>query len=79
MWQVAWYEIARPQIHGYDMQCLTMINGYTFASAGDEKVIRVFQAPRNFIENMVSICSLDLKTELEKEVSCVWITTYRTK
>ncbi|KAL8579062.1 hypothetical protein ACOMHN_036001 [Nucella lapillus] len=66
---VGWYEIARPQVHGYDMQCLTMINRFTFASAGDEKVTRAFRAPRNFIENLCGICGLDLKTELnEKEM-----------
>ena len=69
VFQVAWYEIARPQVHGYDMQCLTVISRYMFASAGDEKVTRVFQAPRNFIENLSNICGLDLKTELKREVT----------
>ena len=51
------------------MQCLTMISRYMFASAADEKVTRVFQAPRNFIENLSNICSLDFKTELKREVT----------
>ena len=67
--QIGWYEITRPQIHGYDMQCLTMINSNMFASAGDEKVIRIFQAPKNFIENLASISNLDLSNELIREVS----------
>ncbi|XP_048754110.2 elongator complex protein 2-like [Ostrea edulis] len=62
-----WYEIARPQVHGYDLQCVTMINRYKFASGADEKVVRVFEAPRNFIENFCTLCSEDLKTELQKE------------
>nr|KAG5714153.1 hypothetical protein BaRGS_018370 [Batillaria attramentaria] len=65
---MGWFEIARPQIHGYDMQCLTMINRYMFASAGDEKVARVFQAPRNFIENLCHISGLNLANELAREV-----------
>ncbi|ESP01537.1 hypothetical protein LOTGIDRAFT_207709 [Lottia gigantea] len=37
---VKWYEIARPQVHGYDLQCLTMITRYKFATGADEKVAR---------------------------------------
>ena len=66
--QEIWYEIARPQVHGYDLQCLAMINRYKFASGADEKVIRAFEAPRNFIENFCSLCGKDLKSELQKEV-----------
>ncbi|XP_025093831.1 elongator complex protein 2-like isoform X2 [Pomacea canaliculata] len=62
-----WYEIARPQIHGYDMQCLTSIKQFMFASSGDEKVIRIFQAPRNFIQNLCNICGLDEINELSQE------------
>nr|XP_011412948.2 elongator complex protein 2 [Crassostrea gigas] len=62
-----WYEIARPQVHGYDLQCLAVINRYKFASGADEKVIRAFEAPRNFIENFCSLCGKELKTELQKE------------
>ena len=71
--QEIWYEIARPQVHGYDLQCLAMINRYKFASGADEKVIRAFEAPRNFIKNFCSLCGKDLKTELQKEVR-VWET-----
>uniref|UniRef100_A0A3B4XFU5 Elongator complex protein 2 n=1 Tax=Seriola lalandi dorsalis TaxID=1841481 RepID=A0A3B4XFU5_SERLL len=50
-----WHEISRPQIHGYDMQCLAMIGRFQFVSGADEKVLRVFQAPRNFVENFANI------------------------
>ncbi|XP_021092342.1 elongator complex protein 2 isoform X2 [Heterocephalus glaber] len=53
--QVTWHEIARPQIHGYDLKCLTMINRFHFVSGADEKVLRVFSAPRNFVENFCAI------------------------
>ncbi|RKP17468.1 WD40 repeat-like protein [Rozella allomycis CSF55] len=46
----AWYEIARPQIHGYDMQCITFTNTFQFVSAGEEKVLRVFATPKSFIK-----------------------------
>ncbi|KAG7245000.1 hypothetical protein INR49_023566 [Caranx melampygus] len=50
-----WHEISRPQIHGYDMQCLAMVGRFQFVSGADEKVLRVFQAPRNFVENYANI------------------------
>lgn len=46
-----YHEIARPQVHGYDMQCLTVLSRYKFASAAEEKIVRIFQAPGNFVEN----------------------------
>lgn len=62
-----WYEIARPQIHGYALQCLAMVNRYKYASGADEKVIRVFDAPDNFLENFCNLCDLDLKRERDSE------------
>ncbi|KAM8967768.1 elongator complex protein 2 isoform 1-T1 [Pelodytes ibericus] len=56
--QVTWHEIARPQIHGYDMQCIAMIGRFQFVSGADEKVLRVFTAPRNFIENLSNISGI---------------------
>lgn len=53
--QETWHEISRPQIHGYDMQCLAMVGRFHFVSGADEKVLRVFQAPRNFVENFANI------------------------
>ncbi|XP_037364539.1 elongator complex protein 2 [Talpa occidentalis] len=58
--QVTWHEIARPQIHGYDLKCLAMINRFQFVSGADEKVLRVFSAPRNFVENFCAITSQSL-------------------
>lgn len=35
---VTWREIARPQIHGYNMQCVSMMSPVLFVSGADEKV-----------------------------------------
>ena len=35
-----WHELARPQVHGYDMTCIAYINPYTYISGADEKVGR---------------------------------------
>ncbi|XP_059152912.1 elongator complex protein 2-like [Physella acuta] len=60
----SWYEISRPQVHGYDLQCLAVLDKYSFASGSDEKLIRVFKAPRNFISNFCQLCGRDLDSEL---------------
>ncbi|XP_051948383.1 elongator complex protein 2-like isoform X2 [Xyrauchen texanus] len=56
-----WHEISRPQIHGYDMQCLTMVGRFQFVSGADEKVLRVFRAPRNVVENFANISCTSLE------------------
>ncbi|KAH9520084.1 Elongator subunit elp2 [Bulinus truncatus] len=61
-----WFEIARPQIHGYDLQCLAVLGKYSFASGADEKLVRVFKAPRNFITNFCQICGHDINKELQR-------------
>lgn len=50
-----WTEIARPQIHGYDMADIAWISPLRFASAGDEKVARVFDAPGGYVESLASL------------------------
>lgn len=50
-----WHEIARPQVHGHDMNCLAVIKGkgnYKFVSGADEKVARVFEAPLSFLKTL---------------------------
>ncbi|XP_036888980.1 elongator complex protein 2 isoform X1 [Sturnira hondurensis] len=65
--QVTWHEIARPQIHGYDLKCLAMINRFQFVSGADEKVLRVFSAPRNFVENFCAITGQSLNHVLHNQ------------
>lgn len=46
-----WHEMSRPQVHGYDMSCVASLSCYHFASAAEEKIIRLFRATHNFVEN----------------------------
>ena len=46
------------------MQCIAAINSYSFASGADEKVIRIFDAPRNYMENMGRICNVSVEDAL---------------
>uniref|UniRef100_A0A8C0F8M2 Elongator complex protein 2 n=1 Tax=Bubo bubo TaxID=30461 RepID=A0A8C0F8M2_BUBBB len=62
--EVTWHEIARPQVHGYDMRCLAMMGRFQFVSGADEKVLRVFRAPKNFIENFSNITGIPQSSDL---------------
>ncbi|TKA66960.1 hypothetical protein B0A55_09032 [Friedmanniomyces simplex] len=42
----SWHEFARPQIHGYDLNCIDTISNNQFISGADEKLLRVFNKPR---------------------------------
>ena len=57
--EATWHEVGRPQVHGYDMACIASLGRFRFASGAEEKVIRVFQAPRNFLENLARISQID--------------------
>ncbi|KAI0728765.1 WD40 repeat-like protein [Fomitopsis betulina] len=47
---VAWHEVGRPQVHGYDLLGVAALDTLRFVSIADEKVARVFEAPREFIQ-----------------------------
>lgn len=50
-----WHEIARPQVHGHDINCVTIIQGkgnHRFVSGAEEKVGRVFEAPLSFLKTL---------------------------
>ncbi|GAV75750.1 WD40 domain-containing protein [Cephalotus follicularis] len=51
----SWHEISRPQIHGHDINCVTIIQGkgnHRFVSGADEKVARVFESPLSFLKTL---------------------------
>lgn len=67
-----WHEMARPQVHGYDMQCITSLTRFQFASAAEEKIIRTFKAPANFIENIRGLSDPLDNEEARMIVACKW-------
>ncbi|CDO74012.1 hypothetical protein BN946_scf185043.g61 [Trametes cinnabarina] len=56
-----WHEIARPQVHGYDLIGAAFLDPLCFVSIADEKVVRVFEAPSEFVEvvNNLGIARLE--------------------
>ena len=44
--QRSWHEFARPQIHGYDLNCIDTLGPLQFVSGADEKLLRVFNEPK---------------------------------
>lgn len=56
----SWHEMARPQTHGYEITALAWLSRLAFASAGDEKVIRVFEAPRGFVQSAQNLNMLPI-------------------
>jgi elongator complex protein 2 len=56
-----WFEFGRPQIHGFDMITVKSISGTRFVSAGDEKVIRVFDMPRDVASMLDRECGIEVE------------------
>ena len=42
----SWHELARPQIHGYNLICIDSIKESQFVSGSEEKLLRVFDEPK---------------------------------
>ncbi|KAK3308066.1 WD40-repeat-containing domain protein [Chaetomium strumarium] len=42
----SWHEMSRPQIHGYDLNCISTLGRSSFVSGADEKLMRVFTEPK---------------------------------
>ena len=61
-----WAELARPQVHGHCLRCISAISDSSFVSGAEEKVIRVFRAPRNFIHNFENLTQLKLNVSPEE-------------
>lgn len=54
-----WCELSRPQIHGYDLSCVQLAPHetapFTIYSGGDEKAVRIFEAPTVVTEGLVKL------------------------
>ncbi|OJD33236.1 rna polymerase ii elongator [Diplodia corticola] len=56
----SWHEFSRPQIHGYDLNCLAPLSTpLRFVSGADEKLLRVFDQPSAVAELLSQHCAID--------------------
>ena len=56
----SWHEISRPQIHGYDLNCIDAVSNSQFISGADEKLLRVFDEPKGVADMLNKLCDVDV-------------------
>lgn len=56
-----WHEFSRPQIHGYDLNCISCTGPHQFASGADEKLLRVFNEPRELAQALERLCHISVQ------------------
>ncbi|KAI9832120.1 MAG: hypothetical protein M1826_002449 [Phylliscum demangeonii] len=54
----SWHEFSRPQIHGYDLNCIDVLDDCRFVSAADEKLLRVFDQPTTVATLLEECCGI---------------------
>jgi elongator complex protein 2 len=54
----SWHEFSRPQIHGYDLNCVGTITANQFISGADEKLLRVFDEPAAIADLLERLCGI---------------------
>ena len=57
----SWHELSRPQIHGYDLNCVDAISDTQFVSGADEKLLRVFNEPKGVAGMLSKLCNIESK------------------
>ncbi|KAI9711853.1 MAG: hypothetical protein M1820_001998 [Bogoriella megaspora] len=57
-----WHEFSRPQIHGYDLNCIDTTSNSQFISGADEKLLRVFDEPKAVATLLQRACGISLST-----------------
>ncbi|KRZ78691.1 Elongator complex protein 2 [Trichinella papuae] len=63
--KTTFHELSRAQVHGYEMACLSVTRRGELVSGGEEKVLRVFNAPTSFVELLSSVCEVERFLENE--------------
>ncbi|KAF2180950.1 RNA polymeras-like protein II Elongator subunit [Zopfia rhizophila CBS 207.26] len=58
----SWHEFSRPQIHGYDLNCIDSITDSQFISGADEKLLRVFDEPKGVADILNRLCRIEATT-----------------
>lgn len=62
---LSWHEVGRPQVHGYDLVGVVSLDPLRLVSVADEKVARVFKAPRGFVKTIRGLGAADIIADEE--------------
>ncbi|KAK5100031.1 Elongator subunit elp2 [Exophiala xenobiotica] len=54
-----WHEFSRCQIHGYNCNVVSCISSHQFASGAEEKLLRVFNEPKELAETLYQLCEIE--------------------
>ncbi|KAI9793404.1 MAG: hypothetical protein M1816_000296 [Peltula sp. TS41687] len=54
----SWHEFSRPQIHGYDLNCIDSLDDFRFVSGADEKLLRVFDQPKTIADLLKTLSGI---------------------
>lgn len=54
----SWHEFSRPQIHGYDINCIASVGSNRFISGAEEKLLRVFDEPKAIADILETHCGV---------------------
>lgn len=60
-----WHELARPQVHGHEINCISSIQFNQFVTGAEEKTIRNYEATKFFLNSFKTLTSLSLPTDLQ--------------
>ena len=63
--QRSWHEFVRPQIHGYNLNCIDTLGDLQFVSGADEKLLRVFDEPKGTAELLRKFCGVQNPLEMD--------------
>lgn len=63
-----WRELARPQVHGHEINCLTTLNFGRFATGSEEKTIRVYETTQFFLKSFKKLAVENLPTTVESNI-----------
>ena len=62
-----WHEMSRPQIHGYDLNCIDSLGDASFVSGADEKLMRVFTEPKAVAKMLARLTGIGAEDQARLE------------
>ncbi|KAM0791282.1 hypothetical protein ACM66B_005756 [Microbotryomycetes sp. NB124-2] len=65
----SWHELGRPQIHGYQIGSLDFVSPVQFVSGADEKIVRVFDAPKVVVKTLRELSEIELGDETDRPMA----------